>query len=293
MRKLTRLWQAIERVSGLLAVPAIWETECGDEFDVLRPYLRPTNHLGSTYPCPYPNGGDCPRKIIDHGGGEYVAICREPHRICPDESLTPKEALLQELDLAAFLAPVLNAASIRAETLQPRGHGVWSIGLSNRRSSLNRPVFLLVFAGAQGFLSAARDLLLDVPGQFVIVAPTNRHRSVDLQTQLQARAVLYLCLEEGVFVDERGRFATVDPLESANKVASTPVADRKRVIKGFTTKYRCKVADVQRAAGVHSSDYYKWLSGAIPDHYSTCIAIEKVLVFGLGRVNTNRKTVIS
>jgi hypothetical protein len=64
-------------------------------------------------------------------------------------------------------------------------------------------------------------------------------------------------------------------------VLPTPVADRKRVIKQFTTKHRCKVVDIQRTAGVDSSDYYKWLKGAIPDHYSTCIAIEKVLLAGL------------
>jgi hypothetical protein len=124
-------------------------------------------------------------------------------------------------------------------------------------------------------------LLLEATGQFVIMAPTNRHRTVDLQERLQARGIGFLCLEEQIFADERRGFATIDPLESADKVPATPVADRKRVIKEFTKKHGCKVADIQRAAGVHSTDYYKWLNGTIPDHYSTCIAIEKVLMAGL------------
>lgn len=288
MRKLARLWQALERISGLLAVPAIWQEECGEEFDLLQQYLRPTDELGSNFPCPFPYGGDCPRKIIDHGGGEYVAICRDPNKICFDVPLLARQALLHDLDLAAFLKPILRASSIRAETPRVRDHGVWSVGLSNRRSSLNQPVFLLVFGLATRFESAVRNLLLDVTGQFVIVAPTNRYRNVDLQERMQARGVGYLCLEEHILLDDTGHFAAIDPLESADKVPVTPLADRKRVIKQFTTKHKCKVADIQRAAGVDESDYYKWLHGSIPDHYSTCVNIERVLHLGLPQRSTPR-----
>jgi hypothetical protein len=281
MRRLTRLWQAIEQIPGLLAVPAVWAEKCGNEFDLLKPYLRPIDQVGSNFPCPYPSVRDCPRKIIDHGGGEYVAICRNLPKICLDVPLTAKEALLHELDLFAFLKPVLHASSIRSEAPRTRGHGVWSVGLSHRLSSLNQPIFFLVFAGAMAFQSAVRDLLLDVTGQFVIMAPTNRHRTAGIQERLQARGIGYLCLEEQLLVDEENCFVSIDPLEAADEIPATPVADRKRVIKKFTRKHGCKVVDIQRAAGVHSTDYYKWLKGTIPDHYSTCIAIEKVLRAGL------------
>jgi hypothetical protein len=281
MRTLTRLWRAIERVPGLLAVPAFWQKEGGKEFGLLQPHLRPTDELGSNYPCPYPSGGDCPRKIIDHGDGEYVAICRDPHKLCPDVPLTGKEALLHELDLSDFLQAILQAASIRARTPQARGHGVWGVGLSNRRSSLNQPVFLIIVHTAAAFESAVNSLLADVPGQFLILAPTNRHRSVQVQERLQARNVGYLCLEEQVFVDEHGRFTTTDPVESADTVAATPIADRKRVVKEFTRKHRCKVVDIQKAAGVYETDYYDWLKGADPDHYAHCVRIEQILRQGL------------
>ncbi|MEO8657391.1 MAG: hypothetical protein ABI693_02930 [Bryobacteraceae bacterium] len=39
--------------------------------------------------------------------------------------------------------------------------------------------------------------------------------------------------------------------------------------------------DIQEAAGVADADYYKWLRGKTPDHYSTCVAIERVLYNGL------------
>src|SRR6185312_7167882 len=115
------------------------------------------------------------------------------------------------------------------------------------------------------------DLLLDVSGPFLIVAPTNRHRTVDLQERLQTRGVEFLCLEEQVAVDEVHGFTAIDPMASAETGSPTPIADRKRVVKQFTIKYACSVADIQRAAGAHSSDFYRWRNGALPDHYKTCI----------------------
>lgn len=35
--------------------------------------------------------------------------------------------------------------------------------------------------------------------------------------------------------------------------------------------------NIQEAAGVDEADYYKWLNGKTPDHYSTCLSIERVL----------------
>jgi transcriptional regulator with XRE-family HTH domain len=57
--------------------------------------------------------------------------------------------------------------------------------------------------------------------------------------------------------------------------------DRERVVREFRRKHKCKVVEIQEAAGVHESDYYRWLKGQIPDHYSTCINIERVLYVGL------------
>ena len=37
------------------------------------------------------------------------------------------------------------------------------------------------------------------------------------------------------------------------------------------------------ADGLDEADYYKWMRGKTPDHYSTCVAIERVLHNGLPR----------
>jgi hypothetical protein len=280
MRKLPKLWRSLDRIAGQLAVPAVWEVESGEDFEFLRPHLRPTDMVGALYPCPH-RYGYCPRKIVDYGDGEFAALCRDPHESCERVSLTAREALLHELDLASFLQPILRAASIRHEQPKKRGFGTWSLGLSTRRSSMNQPAFLIIAHGTEIFESAVNDLLLDVAGQFLIMAPTNGYRSVRVQERLQARNIGYVCLDEQLGVDEDGCFVSVDPLDSADRIPATPVADRKRVVAEFRAKHGCKVAEIHEAAGVHEADYYKWLNGSIPDHYSTCVAIEKVLVAGI------------
>ena len=280
MRKLPKLWRSLDRVAGQLAIPATWALEAGDDFEFLRPHLSPTDMVGALYPCPH-RSGNCPRKIVDYDDGEFAAICRDHHLSCERVSLTAKEALVHDLDLAAFLQPILRALGIRREEPHKCGVATWSVGLSARRSSMNQPAFLIIAHRTEVFESAVSDLLLDVTGQFLVMAPTNEYRSMQAQSRLQARNITYVCLEEQVGVDENGSFIAIDPLDPADRIPATPVVDRKRMIAEFRVRHGCKVVEIREAADVHEGDYYKWLNGSIPDHYSTCVAIEKLLVAGI------------
>ena len=98
---------------------------------------------------------------------------------------------------------------------------------------------------------------------------------------LQGRGIPLRALDESLQIDDAGRLGATDPDEAAREIRATPKGDRARVVKEFRTRHQCKVKDIQEAAAIHQADYYKWLNGSIPDHYSTCVAIEKVLVAGL------------
>jgi hypothetical protein len=268
---------------GLLAIPAFWEKYCGPDIDVVRPHLRVTDVEGTLYPCPKLHTGYCPRKIVDYGNGEFAALCRDPHEICARVPLTQRDVLAQRLDVTSFTRMLAGPLGIRWQEPVLRDDGVWGIGLSDRRDTRARPVFLALLPETRRFVAVTYRLLLNASGPFVLVAPTNRHRTIEVQELLHQRGVSFLSLEEHLQLDGTGRLVAVDPQDAGGGIAPTPKEDRRRVVKEFTARNHCKVRDIQEAAGVDEADYYKWLRGKTPDHYSTSAAIERVLHDGLPR----------
>ncbi len=281
MRTLDRLWRSLETIPGLLAVPAFWEVHCGPDIDLIRPHLRVTDMESSVYPCPKPHAGYCPRQIVDYGNGEFAARCRDPYEICERVTLTQCDVLLQRLDVAGFSRMIAGPLSIRWQPPVDRGDFTWGIGVSADADSPNRPAFLFLLPETARFLAALQALLIRVPGSFVVVAPTRRHCTVEVQEMLQARGISFLALDERLRIDDAGMLVVYGGNQSTDEPRATPKEDRTRIVKEFLLRNRCKVKDIQEAAGVHEADYYKWLKGTIPDHYSTCLAIERVLRNGL------------
>ena len=281
MRDLNRFWHSFERVSGLQAIPAFWAEYAGPHFELLRPHLCATDIVGGLYPCPHPSPGHCPRRIVDYGDGSYAALCRDPYKVCPDVPLQARDVVVQELNIGGLMQKLAVPLSFRWQAPVRRGDFTWAIGTSLRRETLGHPVFLIVLPSATRFRAALERLILDVPGPFVIVAPTNSNRSVEVQEHVQRRGLTFLALEDYVGLADDGQFGGRSTVTDPERLVATPVADRPRVVKEFLALHRCKVKDIQEAAAIHRSDYYKWLNGDVPDHYSTCVAIEKVLVAGI------------
>lgn len=281
MRKLTRLWRSLERFPGLAQVPAIWEAGCGADYEVIRPHLRPADFIGAIYPCPQPSVGPCPRRIVDYGDGTFAALCRDPYEVCPTVPLNIKDVVVQRLDVASFTRMLADLLGFRWQAPEERAGHAWGIGLSQRRMSVNQPVFFVAEFGPSQFRRTVLELLASVPGPFVLVAPTDDYRDVSLQEHFERRGISFVSLGEQVLRNEEGRLVTLEMSEIADGLRVTPVADRSRAVRDFTVKYRCKVADVQKAAGVDESDFYKWRSGKMPDDYAACIRIEEILRQGL------------
>lgn len=205
MKKLPKLWRALEGIPGLLAVLEVWRQECGEDFHFAAPYLRPTDRVGARYPCPNSFNG-CPRRIIDYDDDEFAAICQDPHQRCERVPLTRREAIIHSLDLAGFLEPVLRGAAIRPQAMRPCAPGLWAVGLSEQPHLRNLPVYFLLAHSVGAFDTAAARLLLDVKDSFQLVLPTNKFRTVEFESRLRDHRAECLCLEEQLLVDEQGGF---------------------------------------------------------------------------------------
>jgi hypothetical protein len=276
MRKLTQLWQGLERVTGLAGVPALWEQCCGTDFSLIRPHLRPTDDFGATFPCPHPNNGDCPRRIVNHGDGEFVAICRHPHKLCDDVPLAPKEALIYRLDIDSLMRNLADALCVRPQPVQMKARGVWNLGLSTSRPTRNVPAYLLVFSQLSGFRSALRDLALSSPTPFVAIAPTATHLAVELREELGRRRSHFISIEERVGLSEDGRFVGLE-LTDVDEISPTPVHQRRAVVARYKRHFDCTDQAIYGPVGVHKSDFYKWMNGTLPDTSSKAKRIEETL----------------
>ena len=276
MRRLTRLWQGIESVPGLAAIPAYWEHFCGAEFPLIRPHLRPTDNIGAIYPCPHPRDHDCPRGIVQYGDGTLAAVCRHPHRLCDDVPLAPRDALVFTLDIGSLVRPMAAALCIRIQNLEVKGHCVWALGLSTSRATRNQPVFLLVCARHDAFRLALRELALSCPTPFVAIAPTSNHLTVELRENLARRQSDFISLEERVGISEDGRFVTLE-ITDADEIAPTPVEQRHVVVEKYKSDFNCTDQVIFENAGVHKADFYKWIKGTLGDKSSKSKRIEESL----------------
>ena len=125
---------------------------------------------------------------MGYGAGTFAALCRDPHQICPTVPLMSKDVVVQELDIGSFTRMLAELLGIRWHPPEERAGHAWGIGLSKRRGSLNQPVFFVAEFGRSDFRSTVLELLTSLPGPFVLVAPTDRHRDVSLQEHFARRA---------------------------------------------------------------------------------------------------------
>ena len=175
MRKLTQLWQALERVPGLSDVPAYWKHHAGGDYPFLHPHLRVTDEPGARYPCPRIQNADCPRRIIDHGGGAFAAVCRHPHRLCDDVALASADAMQRRLELGSFLKQVLPVLGLRWQAPALCSPGVWAVGISRRIDTRNHAAFLQIQGRSAAFAEGVRKLLDRIERPFRSAGP---HREV-------------------------------------------------------------------------------------------------------------------
>ena len=284
MRKLTRLWRAIEDTPSLLAVRACWAERCGLDFGNIDQFLSPTGDLSTGYPCPRPTGYHCPRLIIGGGDGKFEAICQDPHKLCADLSLNTRDVVIQELNLDAFMKPILELAGIEHPSVEFRAPGVWSVGLSKSRDSIAQPSFLLLFNNQDDFGRAVQTLLLEVQGRFILIAPTNRHRTSAIQELIQTRAVTFTFLEDRILVDGEGHLVAVDPVTGGDDWRPTPFERRDELIREFRQKNEdCTIKQICYWANVSRGDFNKWKNAKpeVPDTSVKAIRTERLLQLGI------------
>jgi hypothetical protein len=270
MRKLTRLWQALERIPALVAIPACWEHHCGPDYPVIRSFIRVTEMAGASYPC-----ADCVREIIDYGDGEIVAVCRDKWKQCEDIPLKAADTVLHAVDVPAFSKAIARPLGFRWHNPATRGHAAWSIGLAPDGFGNDRQVILMVHSDQERFRASLHQLLAGVEEPFILLCPTAARKDPGIHEMLVRRRVRFHALEDHLGANAEGLLITIRSLsDGVAAVPVTPVAERAAKVKAFAGKHALTIKEILVALGLDYRDFKRWRKGDLDDSSSKSKRIE-------------------
>lgn len=201
MRRLTRLWKALETIPGLTAERLEWQRRLEDEWRVAEPLLRRVGRVAEQVSCPSPGGDGCPRQVVRHDDGRIVAVCGDRPKRCDPLSLTIEDVVVWELDvrkLATTLAAIfdLEGSSTPADHLS-----TYRIGEHLVVGNRGFPVLLWLPLPMASGADPVAELIVREAGPVVLLTPTRRAVPDIVHDALRLRHGLHVALEEGIGTD--------------------------------------------------------------------------------------------
>jgi len=168
-----KIWSALERLSKLLGTTADWQDKLGNEFAVIqRKYLRPTDQIAQTYPCPKLNSEHCPRGIVKHGPDDFAAYCRQSPKQCDTLNLKKADVILYEFHLeklALELADILELNPIKKITIHKPTRPI-KLGDLQLASSKTIPVFFQINAPFLDLNVVIQNLCVETLSPLIILS---------------------------------------------------------------------------------------------------------------------------
>lgn len=198
MPPLHKLWLALERLPGVWAAGAEWKLCLGNDFELLKQFLQPTDHLASTLP----DASDphaCYR-VVRHAADDIVGVHDGDGTVIR----------LSKLDALIYRADVASVANNAVTAL-----GWEPIKVGNNRTSPLRvgtarpfdiPVFLAIPHDPGDLRHAAEALAAKHESSFVLLAPTARFMRPPCEEVLKGRRAYFLPLMESIEIQDGSRW---------------------------------------------------------------------------------------
>jgi hypothetical protein len=221
VRKLTQLWQTLERIPRFKTTTPYWKRYCGFDYEVIRPFLHATDFSGGTYPCAATEREGCYREIVECGG-KIVAVCREQWNPCEEVPLNVDDNVLYELDLRSFTGAIAAALGVRWQRPEHDPQGPWVMGLLSDGTESDRTVFLIIETNRPRFLDSVLRAIVHSDGRKVILAPTNRFKDAEIQKLLGQHQVSIYPLEQLILAREDGTLGSPNTIADLLSGKMTP-----------------------------------------------------------------------
>ncbi len=195
----TRIWRLLQSSRSLGAVEKVWRESLGDEWEIFRSFIKPTNEIAKSYPCPSPGGPGCPRGIIEHGPDRYAAFCGQSPPECDTLQLKRADVIIHRFDVAAFARTLSGLFQFNAKPDQHDPYWfLWRVGKYIPVPGRRFPVFLSLAPGKDDFLPALDHLLADEKEPFVLLVPTDDYLDDPREDSMDNKNCLFIPLNETV-----------------------------------------------------------------------------------------------
>lgn len=252
MRQLDPFWQALETTPGLARLPCEWRERIGAAFPKVERFLRPTSGRSRSYPCPG-GGEECPRKVVEHGPGDIVAVCGNSPRLCDTIPLTAEDLLIYEVDFPSLAEALAAAFGLEPRFRETELAKTWQIGLLDG-AERRLEVFLTIQLEGQDFEVVVAKLLTTEQKPFILLAPTSYFLASNLRQLLQAQQCACASLEDLVGQDDDGRLTATASLTDLLPEAVRPPVEEENVFlregEGWTITFQGETVVLRKQKGL-------------------------------------------
>lgn len=211
----TGLWRTLDRFAVPATVLAEWRMVLGGEFTDAEPFLRVTQELAEGYPCTHPSRCGCHQEVVVHEPDRIVAACRCDERECPSIPLEPTDLLIHGLNFKKLCGALARAfrfepASASAEPF-PAAPRAWPVGVFPRTQS---PVYFCACPTDESLLVNIEGLITAQREPFILLGPTELHRSAAAQSLLQRQRCEFIPLARFLSFAGKGWFTAADSIQA-------------------------------------------------------------------------------
>jgi hypothetical protein len=174
-------------------------------------FLRSTERIVERVPCE--KGCGCDHRVVPCLGG-FLGVC-DCGRGCEEMRLPPVDVKVWKLSLDSLGHQIAKAMGCRPNLVElglPRTKQVASFG------DKSLPLILTIQSSQRDFVSIVEQLITQVPGRFILLAPTNRFAGDDSRTLLRQVKAGFLDFESILRLWPNG---TIAANKSAEKLLSS------------------------------------------------------------------------
>ena len=198
------LWSALESVPAQSNILAAWQRLLGSDFHIACSFFRPTDRRASRFPCPYHGGDGCPRRVVDYGDGEIIAVCNDEDGECDDITLSPEDIISHELDRRKMVEVVAKVLEIKpAFAPLEEFHRTFMVGEISAGGSRRFSVILTTPLDADSLLGIMPRLLFKLQVPFILLTYTKNMVSLEMKEMMDRNKSCFMSLDEILVWDEQ------------------------------------------------------------------------------------------